>query len=260
METKVTIIGAGNVASHLAPALEKAGYIISEIYSRRVDKAEKISQNLYSATTSDNLDFSASDSVLFIIAVSDHAITQIAGEIVLPDQCLIVHTSGSIPMSVLELTASDSIGVLYPLQTFSKSRKKSFYEIPVLIEANTPEGLAMLEQAGKSLSKRVAQADSEKRLQLHLAAVFVNNFVNHMLTIGDEITTENGLDFNLLEPLVKETVDKALEIGASGSQTGPAIREDYMTMEMHTELLDENESYQQLYKTISKSIIDSKNL
>ncbi|MDA0194099.1 MAG: DUF2520 domain-containing protein [Bacteroidetes bacterium] len=257
---KVTIIGAGNVASHLAPALERAGYIINEVYARRIDEAERISQNLYSANTSDNLDFSGSDSVLFLIAVSDYAIEQIAGEIVLPDQCLIVHTSGSIPMSVLELTASDSIGVLYPLQTFSRNRKISFPEIPILTEANTPEGLAMLEQVGKSLSKRVALVDSEKRLQLHLAAVFVNNFVNHMLTIGDEITSENNLDFSLLEPLIRETVDKAIEIGASDSQTGPAIREDHSTMEMHMELLEENESYQRLYKIISKSIIDSKNL
>lgn len=259
MGMKVTLIGAGNVASHLAPALEMAGYVINEIYSRSPDPAEEIAKNLYNPSISESLDFSESDSSLFIVAVSDSAIQSIAEEIILPDRCMIVHTSGSIPMDVLELTASDSIGVLYPLQTFSKNRKVNFLEVPILIEANSPEGLDALQKLGSALSQRVEEVDSQKRLQLHLAAVFVNNFVNHLLAVGNEITTENELDFGLLEPLIKETVDKALEIGAANSQTGPAIREDYASMDIHSELLDENENYQQLYKVISQSIIDSKN-
>jgi len=259
MAMKVTLIGAGNVASHVAPALEGAGHIVNEIYSRSAS-AEQIAKNLYNPMLSESLDFSESDSDLFIICVSDDAIQSISEEIVLPDNCLIVHTSGSIPMDVLELTASNSIGVFYPLQTFSKNRKISFSEVPILIEANSPEGSALLQKLGSSLSKRVEEVDSKKRLQLHLAAVFVNNFVNHLLAVGNEITTQNDLDFGLLEPLLKETVDKALEIGALNSQTGPAIREDATTMERHVELLSENENHERLYRIISQSIIDSKSL
>ena len=252
---KITIIGTGNVAWHLAPALENAGYVINEIYGRTEDKALQLSENLYNPLVVDSLDFSTSTSSLFIIAVSDNAIESVATEIVLPDEAMVIHTSGTVPMSILNLTALDYIGVFYPLQTFSKERKLSLDKVPFLIEANDEDGLEILKRIASYISSNVKCVNSEERSKIHLAAVFVNNFTNHMLAIAGDLMDRNELDFNLLEPLIRETIDKALDQKPLNSQTGPAIREDQNTMERHLEELSFNSDYQQLYKLISESIL-----
>ncbi len=255
---KITIIGTGNLAWHLAPALESAGHVINEIYGRSEDKALQITENLYNPAVAESLDFSSSASSLFIIAVSDNAIESVASEIVLPDKALIVHTSGTVPMSILELTALDNTGVFYPLQTFSKDRKVKFSEAPMLIEANNEYAHEILEKIASSISPNVKTVNSEDRLSIHLAAVFANNYTNHMMAIASQVMDNNELDFELLEPLIRETIEKALDQRPSDAQTGPAIREDNETMERHLENLSFNSDFQELYRLISKSIINSK--
>lgn len=258
MSLKITIIGTGNVAWHLAPALEQAGYVINEIYGRSENKALEIGKCLYNPTITENLDFSLSASSLFIISVSDSAIEAIASEIVLPDDAMVVHTSGSVPMSILELTALDHIGVFYPLQTFSKERKMKFSEIPLLIESNNEDAQALLEETASSLSSKVSIVNSEDRLGIHLAAVFANNFTNHMIDIASRLMDDSDLDLELLKPLIRETIEKALDQNPSEVQTGPAIREDTETMQKHLEQLDSHPRYQELYQLISESIRNCK--
>ena len=258
MSQKVTIIGTGNVAWHFAPALEKAGFVINEIYGRSEEKALKIAENLYNPTYTDSLDFSTSASSLFILVVSDNAIESIVTEIVLPDDAMIVHTSGSISMDVLELTALEHIGVLYPLQTFSKQRRVKFTTIPLLIEANNADGQQHLEEIASALSDCVRVVNSMERLHVHLAAVFANNFTNHMLEMASQLMDYTELDLDMLEPLIRETVDKALENSPSDAQTGPAIRDDSTTMEKHLQLLESNPRLEELYQLISDNIRENR--
>ncbi len=258
MPLKITIIGTGILAWHLAPELERAGHVINEIYGRSEDKALQISKNLYNPTITESLDFSLSTSSLFIIAVSDNAIEFIASEIVFPDEAMVVHTSGSVPMSTLELTALDRIGVFYPLQTFSKERKIKFSEVPMLIECNDQLAEHDLEEIASSISSNVTVVNSEDRLGIHLAAVFANNFTNHMIDIAGRLMENRDLDLELLKPLIRETVAKALDQNPVEAQTGPAVREDTETMQKHLDLLDFNSRYQELYQLISESIRDSK--
>ena len=183
----VTIVGAGNVAWHLAPALENVGYPVREVYARNSNDAARLVKRLYAAQVAGNLDFSESTSKVFILAVSDNAIEYIAQEIILPEEAVLAHTSGSVPMHTLSFAATEHYGVFYPLQTFTKSRRVEIEEVPFCIEASTAAAREVLLTMAGSISGRVVEMDSDNRKVLHLAAVFANNFTNHMVKISSDI-------------------------------------------------------------------------
>lgn len=252
----VAIIGAGNLAWHLAPALDNCGYAVKEVYSRHRKKANALVKRLYQAVPAGDLDFSDSNSRLFIVCIPDDAIEEVVKEIVLPDEhAILIHTSGSIPIQALEYAATQHVGVFYPLQTFSKSRKANFSEIPVLIEASDLSTEEILIRIAKSISKIVKRVSSTNRKAIHVAAVFACNFTNHMITLSKAILDDEGLDFELLKPLITETINKSLEIGPGNAQTGPARREDFQTMDAHFDYLEEP-AVQEIYRIISQNILE----
>ncbi len=257
MKFKIAILGAGNVAWHLASALEDAGHEITEIYARDLDKANQITERLYSTESTDDLDFSESKAEIFILAVKDSAIPELADEVILPDGGILVHTSGTMPLDILGYSSASYTGILYPLQSFTKGRKIDFEEVPFLLEAGDEETLQKLKKLAKSLSPLTYTVRSKDRKGVHVAAVFASNFTNHMIRIAEEIMRRQDLDFEMLKPLIIETISKSLQIGAKNAQTGPAIREDYETLEDHHQFLNYNESLAEIYKLISQDIIDS---
>lgn len=252
----VSFIGSGNLAWHLAPALDNAGFVVKEVYSQNPKHAEALTERLYQAEVKASLDFSTSASGLFIIAVHDDAIESIAQEIILPDDAVLVHTSGSQPLQALRFAATANTGVFYPLQTFSKSKKVNFKDIPLFIESNTSEAEIALTTVAKAISHRVKKIGSEERKALHISAVFASNFTNHMLTISQEILQQNSLTFELLKPLIEETIAKALSIGPQHAQTGPAMRGDLKVLDKHMEFLHDDEDLNEVYKTISQHILN----
>ena len=150
-------------------------------------------------------------------------------------------------------------GVFYPMQTFSKVRDVDFRTIPVFIEAKQTADLELLKKIGDTLSETVLEADSEQRRYLHLSAVFVCNFANHMFTVGERLLQEHHLPFNVMYPLLKETTEKVLSgINPSEAQTGPAVRYDENVMSKHIQLLSAHPAWQHLYEEISKSIYHDK--
>lgn len=253
----IAFIGAGNVAWHLAPALENAGHVVKEVYSRNTGNAKSLIKKLYDAEVSEDLDFSQSEANIFIISVSDDAIEDIAQEIVLPEGSLLVHTSGAKPLSVLEFAAADYTGVFYPLQTFTKERKVNFEHIPFCLESEAKEAEKIMHQLAGSISKNVQLIDSKKRAALHVAAVFASNFTNHMLSISEEILSQTKLNQDLLKPLVAETIEKSLMVGPKKAQTGPAKRGDLETLDKHLEILQDNEGFSEIYRIVSQHILDS---
>jgi predicted short-subunit dehydrogenase-like oxidoreductase (DUF2520 family) len=256
LEPYVSFIGSGNLAWHLAPALDNAGFVVKEVFSRNPKHATLLTERLYQADVKATLDFSTSRSQIFIIAVSDDAIQSISQEIILPDEAILVHTSGSQPLSVLGYAATPHIGVLYPLQSFSKSKRVEFKEIPVFIESDSNDSQRLIRQMAEAISRKVYTITSAERKSLHVAAVFASNFVNHMLTLSKDILTESKLDFNFLKPLILETIEKSLELGPEKTQTGPALRGDMETLDHHMELLQTDESVAEIYKIVSQHIID----
>lgn len=253
----LSFIGSGNLAWHLAPALDNAGFVVKEVYSPNPQHAEALTERLYQAEVKATLDFSTSTSTIFIIAVRDEAIAQVAREIILPDDAILIHTSGSIPISELQYAATPHVGVLYPLQTFNKERKVDFSTVPLFVETLTDEAGGAVMALAKSLSKQVRKITSEERKALHVAAVFASNFTNHMLTLAEQIMKQTSLDYNWLKPLISETIQKSIAIGPQHAQTGPAKRGDLEILDNHIQFLSEDERMTEIYRIISQHIIDT---
>jgi predicted short-subunit dehydrogenase-like oxidoreductase (DUF2520 family) len=255
----VSFIGSGNLAWHLATALDNTEFAVHEVFSPNASHARALVERLYQANVMESLDFSKSTSRIFVIAVSDDIIEDVAKEIVLPPNAILVHTSGSKPLSALGDNESITTGVFYPLQTFSKGKKVTFEDIPLFVESENVDTEKILVQMGKAISKKVIKITSENRKALHVAAVFASNFTNHMLSISKGIMESSGLKFDLLKPLIAETLNKSLEIGPEKAQTGPAMRGDLEILDKHVEFLQADEKVSEIYKVVSQHIIDSYN-
>ena len=244
---KIVLLGAGNVGTHLCRALQnKEGLEIIQWYNRSLNSLEK--ELVQFAVTQNLNDIIEAD--LYIISVSDTAIPAISKALE-GKNGLIAHTAGSIPMEVLG--EHQNHGIFYPLQTFSKQKEVDFNQIPLCLEANQPENLNLLKKVAQSLGGPVHLIDSAQRKALHVAAVFVNNFTNHLYTIGEELCKAHKVPFSVLQPLIAETADKIKHLPPSAAQTGPAARGDRKILKDHLQYLTK-ESHQKLYQLISASI------
>ena len=252
MIERVVIIGAGNLATQLALALTGRGIQVKQVYSRTLETAKALAIQV-SADFTNDLSCLVTDADLYIISVKDSAIEEVLMNLVLDKSRLIVHTAGSIPMEVLS-SYTNNYGVFYPLQTFTKSRKVDFSVIPICIEANDTSTLVKLQQLAEILSTSVQQVDSDQRRTLHLAGVFVNNFVNHLYVIGSEILQHKKLDFNLLKPLILETAQKVEILHPMEAQTGPARRNDQAVISAQLKQLQEFPEFQKIYNSVTESI------
>lgn len=250
---KVAIIGAGNVAWHLARALEDAGHYITDIYSRRLSHGQDLARRLYDTNVVNKLDLRQSQADVFIMAVSDDSIGTVAQQLRIPAYAILAHTSGTQPMDIFG-DHHENIGIFYPLQTFTKGISVDFKEIPICIEAKHQSTEKVLHSLGRSISNEVYTVPSEDRRILHLAAVFACNFSNHMLTISQDILEDHEIDFNLLHPLIVETINKALSLNPTQSQTGPARRGDQQTVKRHLKILNYKPEYKKIYKLVSANL------
>lgn len=258
----VSFIGAGNLAWHLAPAFENAGHSVNEVYSRQLTHARQLVSNLYDAQTHSDLNFADSRSRLFVLAVPDDALEAVCQRLVLPENALVVHTSGSQPLQSLTqwLSVYSDVpvrtGVFYALQTFTKHRPPmDFADVPLCLEAADKPTEDQLVELGQTLSDTVYLLTSDERRRLHVAAVFANNFTNHLLTVAHDLLSDGGLPFDLLRPIIQETVRKALAADSpADAQTGPARRGDFGTIDAHLSLLRDRPDWSELYDVLTASI------
>ncbi|HEY9125298.1 MAG TPA: F420-dependent NADP oxidoreductase [Bacteroidales bacterium] len=249
--SKLAIIGAGNVANHLSKAFQKAEHDIVQVYSRTQGKAQALSSILNCSCT---IDISAltDDADIYLFCISDSAIEEVLEKKDWHNK-LLLHTAGSLPLEIFKNRSSD-YGVLYPLQTFTTNFTLDITKVPFFIEGNNYTTLKTIKELASSISPQIFEADSQKRLQLHLAAVFANNFTNHMMAIASQLLEENNIPAENINPLLEETFKKAQTIGADKAQTGPAIRNNKAVMELHNHLLAKHPEWQKIYTFVSESI------
>lgn len=254
----VTLIGAGNVAHHLGKALHSAGVTITQVYSRNNQKSKYLADLVSSEPISDFA--SLRPSGLVILAVSDQAISQVSALIApyLPPGAFVVHTSGATPSAVIAAHFS-RYGVFYPLQSFSIVREVDFREVPLCIHAANEDDHALLVDLGRRISGSVHRIDDAQRLWLHMTAVVVNNFPNHLFRLAEQILTDHELSLDLLRPLILETARKVQQQSPAEMQTGPARRGDQVTIDAHLHLLEDYPQLREVYETITESIRSMKN-
>ena len=246
---KIVLLGTGNVATHLYNAFHTNHKTkVVQVYNR--SKKRLLYFEEHSTTTTTSISKITEHADVYIVAISDDSINEFTKKLRFHNK-LVVHTSGSVGM--MSIANQNKRGVFYPLQTFTLGKKVDFTQIPICIETEFPENLPVLEQLANAISNHCYHISSEQRKALHIAAVFVNNFANHMYQKGAEICREHKLPFDILKPLIQETARKIETLSPEKSQTGPAIRNDKETISRHlTDLTDKTQ--QEIYKILTKSI------
>ena len=243
---KISIIGTGNVATHIASALKENNIEVSHLFGRNKEKLSLLSEKI-GATPLYSLDDIPNQ--LCLVCVSDDAIVEVINAI--PSHIPIAYTSGSVKISSMK--ERKDLGVFYPLQTFTKDKEVNFFEVPLFIESNNDYFTQTLFDLAWTISRSVQYADSEERSKLHLAAVFVNNFTNHIITLSQNYCKEEKVDFDHLRPLLEETISKLKKRDGFDNQTGPAKRNDLKTIDFQKEQLSGNSK--EVYEIITKSIL-----
>lgn len=233
----IDIIGTGNVGTHLYRALETKADV-GLVHSRTLEGV-RIESDLY------------------VVCVSDFAIREVVSNLsdIIEPRGIIAHTSGTTPLSAIS-DIFPNTGVLYPMQTFSKDVVLNYSDIPFFLEGSNQCVLSELMKTAALISDNVTVADSDTRRDLHIASVLSCNFVNHLWTLAHDYLESKGLSFNLMLPLIKETVSKLSRVLPPDAQTGPAVRCDYKTISIHLDALSDNERLSELYKLMSESIVE----
>lgn len=250
---KVTLIGAGNLATQLGKSLKNAGVGISQVYSRTEVSAKALAELLETEWLTDVSKFH-DEADIYIFSVKDSVLCELISEVCKGrGDKLFLHTAGSMPMHCFEGKAK-RYGVFYPMQTFSKAKDVSFKNIPVFIEGNSVETEEVIRSLANKLSKRVITLSSADRKYLHLAAVWACNFTNHCYSVASDILGEHGIPFDVMLPLIDETTDKIHRISPKKAQTGPAVRGDRNVMNQQLELMNDRVDLQELYRLLSKGI------
>jgi len=242
----VIILGNGNVATQLQIAFLKSKECnLKQVYSRSTPISSKLKSKVEFTQKIKEI----KDADVYIISISDDSIRAFSKQLQFENK-LVVHTSGSV--SIHDLLCNANTGVFYPLQTISKQKKISFKNIPICLEAKRQKDIDLLVKVAKSISNKVYLINSKQRKSLHIAAVFVNNFTNHLYQIGSDICEENQVDFEILKPLIKETARKIEKLSPREAQTGPAKRNDMQTINKHLSQITANQ--QEIYTLLTNSI------
>ena len=247
----MVIIGSGNVATVLGHRFREAGHRIRQVYSRQAAHAAGLGEELGCQAVSRWEDLYR-DADVYLAALSDDALKGLGRHIALPGR-LVLHTAGAVPKDVL-LDVSGNSGVLYPLQSLRKELKP-YPEIPILIDANREEDRERIADLARSISGQVSEAGDEERLKLHLAAILVNNFTNHLYTLAADYCRSEGADFSMLLPLIRTTVERLAVTTPAEAQTGPAKRGDQTTIERHLKLIDNYKDIKEVYVLMTKQIM-----
>ena len=250
---KIVLIGAGRLATNLGHALLEAGHDIQMVYSRTLSSAQMLAEQLHTAATND-ISRLPSESDVFLVALKDSVLPEILPNLTRGrEHQLFAHTAGSMPMTLFQGLTS-RYGVFYPMQTFSKERLVDFRQLSIFIEGSNSSALEPLRMLATSLTSHVFPLDSEGRKQLHLAAVFACNFVNHCYALSAEVLQRQGLPFSVMLPLIDETASKVHELSPAEAQTGPAVRYDENVIQMQSSLLADDPLTQDIYERMSLSI------
>lgn len=243
---KVIILGAGNIAQHLYTVFQATENItVAQVYNRS-EKALKYFNKVQTTTSLKNL----VEADVYVIAVADDAIASIANKLPFTDR-LVVHTSGNVSMH--ELHKKNRRGIFYPLQTFTKGVQVDFSKIPICLETGEKPDFKILTTIADAMGSAWYKISSEQRRALHVSAVFVNNFSNHLYRIAHEICETNNVPFEILSPLIQETASKINTLTPYMAQTGPAKRGDEKTIDDHLTKLDKD-IHKDIYTLLTQSI------
>ena len=247
---KIVLIGAGNVATALGRLFYKNGLQIIQVVGRSEAGTKKLAEELQCTYTL-LLQEVSKEADIYIIAIPDDAVSKIADNLRLPDK-IVVHTAGTLSIGAIK-NISENTGVIWPLQSLRKEIV-DLPEIPFVIDGSNEYVNMFLNRLLSEISENVIMLKEEDRIKLHLSAVVVSNFTNHLYALTQEYCDQNNLPFEFLSPLLSETASRLDKYEAKNVQTGPSVRGDKVSVSSHIKLLEQYPAFQSLYKQFDESI------
>ena len=248
---KITLIGSGNTATTLGGSLQGAGHEIVQVWSRSAENAAKLSLMLGCSHTAD-LNQLNNESDFYLITVKDDAIETVASKLSLADK-IVAHTSGVRSKELLK-TVTDNYGIFYPNVSMTKGVSVDLSTVLIMIEGCNDTTVRKLKQLADTISSNAKVVEERQRQSLHVAAVFANNFSNHLFAISENILVENGLSFDNIRPMISLHLTSLMRQSPSMLQTGPGVRKDHTAIEKHLELISSNKELKQIYLMMTRSI------
>ena len=253
--TRIVLIGSGNVAEALVPALSELtdkGYSLVQLFGRNFERVRALANRSACPWTTDPQELAEAD--LYLLSVSDRAISELSDRLTFPTESVVAHTAGSVSFEELSPKIRHR-GIFYPLQTFTAGRTISLNQVPLFICGGDAETAHVLTELAHTISSQVYPSNPEQLRQIHLAAVFACNFTNHLYAIAQHLLAQKDVPAKVLSPLITETTAKAMEAEQTAMvQTGPARRGDLSTQERHLKMLADHPAWQQIYQHISNDI------
>lgn len=249
---RIVFIGSGNIAHFFATRLKGKGHDIVQVFSRDAGHAQALAALCGIPLVTTDIAAIVKDADVYILAIKDDAITEIATQLSFPGK-VVLHCAGAVALDVMA-GVSEHLAVIWSLYSIKKNNLPDSDYIPLIVEANTDTAREVALGLAKDMSETVLETDLVQRQMLHLNAVFVNNFTNHLLAIAEKIGEEHQLPFSILQPIIRQTLEQVQRVLPSESQTGPAVRHDEATIEKHLSLLAGHPGWRQIYADISASI------
>ncbi|MES2374103.1 MAG: DUF2520 domain-containing protein [Bacteroidota bacterium] len=246
----VTIIGSGNIATVMGKVLTEKGHVIAEVYSRDPSHVADLAKQLHANAVS-NIEMLNRNSDVYLIAVADDALAEIASQLSLHNK-LVMHTAGSVSKEILK-TVSDSYGVLWPMKMIRKPMK-TLEPVTIVVDGNTESVTKQLEQLASIFSKTVTRADDDTRSKMHMLAALTSNFTNHLYHLAADFCEAENIDFSVFYPLIEETAQQIQTHHPKEVQAGPAFRGDRQTLEKHVQILANYPQIRKVYEAMTESI------
>lgn len=163
----------------------------------------------------------------------------------------VIHLSGSLDYTMLQPLADKgaTTGSLHPLQTFTLGDTADRFQGIWFSMQGKDSIFPLLRKLIEPVGGRSKILSSSQKSAMHLAAVFASNYLVGLMDVADQTAGENSVDdaLELLEPIVRQTIDNIFSKGTEHSLSGPVSRGDQTTIEKHLNQLKENPGHYRLY-------------
>lgn len=249
---RIVFIGSGNIAHFFATRLKAGGHDLVQVYSRIKDHAAALASLCHIPSVTTNLDEITADADVYILAIKDDALAGVAARLHFPGKT-VIHCAGAVPLQPIT-GVSEHCAVIWSLYSVRKNNLPEGRQVPLILEGNTERALEVAQSLAVNISDTLLETDFLQRQMLHLNAVLVNNFTNHLLTIAQKLGEEHNLPFDILQPIIRQTLEQVQRVMPAQSQTGPALRRDEETIQKHLALLQAHPAWQKVYAALSESI------
>lgn len=268
MRRDIAIVGAGNLARTLAPALREAGYRIREVVSRSSPASRKRARTIARrvgarAVVLDSFDLHAG---VVWICVPDREVQPCARSLALLrgdwHGKVVLHTSGSLTSEELEPLArlGAQVAAVHPLMTFVRSSQPSFEGVGFAVEGDRAAVRVAREMVAR-LGGETFRITKKQKAAYHTWATLASPMMTALLAVAEQAANLAGVSSRQarrrMMPILRETLENYSQFGPAAGFSGPIVRGDAATVEKHLRTLHSSPAAAAVYRALALAALES---